>query len=399
MSKKQHHDHSHADEHGDGHTCCGGHHHQHGHSHAEKSGGGCCGHGHSHEKDDHSHAACAHSHGEGDCSHEDHHSHAHGCCGHDHDHAHDHAGCCGHDHGDDAEWTRKFFAFLQGVVLLMIGGVMIYFVVSGRIDGRNPNTPYVTGWFKGLALAGGLGLMVMGLFNWITSRRQLDCGHDHSHGDEDSSGPAHVHSHDGSAAGRALTLLVLSGSVAAAAMLTPDGYSGKYAINKGAAYSGDANSAEKLLQTSPEIARAAAAPGGFTLAKVEEYIKRTKEGNFPLSVVNLHYMGADQEYAAVMDGQPVETVGQVVKDELHPGPKNLRVFTMQVTCCAADARPYSIPLEFAAGAPDYVEMGWYKVVGKLEFTQERGMKMARLRVAKPQDMTATIRPDPEKPGY
>jgi len=38
------------------------------------------------------------------------------------------------------------------------------------------------------------------------------------------------------------------------------------------------------------------------------------------------------------------------------------------------------------------------VVGKLEFIQERGMKIARLRVAKPEDMQPTIRPDAERQG-
>jgi hypothetical protein len=373
----QEHDHSHGQEKDPGHT----HHHE------------CCGH-------DHHHAQAPGS------------AHDHSCCGHDHDHDHTHShsahGCCGHDHGD-AIWTRRFFTFLQGIVLFMIGGIMVYFVASGRIDGRNPQMPYVTGWFKGLALCGGLGLMVLGLFNWLTSRRDVDCGHDHDHDpdhnqqhtsepESDAAEPPPLHTHEGSVAGRALTLLVLSGSIAAAAVLTPDALSSRYIQYKSNAYGNDRNSAERLRQTSPEPAKVASQPGGFTLAKVEEYIKRTKEGNFPLSVVNLHYMGADQEYATVMDGQPVETTGQVVKDELNPGPGNLRVFVTQVTCCAADARPYSVPVIFDGDVPDYVEMGWYKVKGKLEFIQERGMKMARLHASGPEGLQATIRPDPERPG-
>ena len=280
------------------------------------------------------------------------------------------------------------------MVLLLIGSVLVYFIASGRIDGRNPDLPYITGWFKGLALCGGLGLIAMGLFNLLTCRRAVDCCHDHEHSDGD--GEAHLQTHEGSVAGRALTLLVLSGSIAAAAMLTPDGLTPRYSIHKGMAYSSDANSAEKFQQHSPEIAKASAQSGGLTLAKIEEYVKRTKEGNFPLSVVNLHYMGGDPEYAAIMEGQPIETTGQVVKDEINPGPGNLRVFVMQVTCCAADARPYSIPVIFDGPAPDYVEMGWYSVTGKLEFTRERGMKIAQLRAT---GLKATIRPATQGPSY
>jgi len=356
--------------------------HQHSHDHQ------CCGHDHQHEQ---KHEGCGHDHA---------HEHKHECCGHDHAHEHKHEGC-GHEHahGDDA-WTRRFFALLQAVVLLMIGGVLVYFVVSGRIDGRDPaaGVPYVTGWFKGLALAGGLGLIVMGLFNALTMRREVDCGHDHGHTDD--CGPDHsakesepqFHSHEGSVAGRAFTLLILSGSVAAAAMLTPDGLSSKYTQHKGSAYGSDANSAERFRQTNPEIAKISSQGTGLTLEKVKEYLKPDKDGNFPVSVINLHYMGGDPEYAAVMEGQPVSTTGQLVKDELNPGPGKLRVFTMQVTCCAADARPYSVPVVFDGAAPDYVEMGWYSVTGKIEFMHERGIKVARVKAS---GIQPTVRPAPQ----
>lgn len=288
----------------------------------------------------------------------------------------------------------------------MIGGIMCYFVASGRIDGHNPSTPYVTGWFKMLALCGGLGIMVMGVFNWLMRNKAVDCGHDHGDGDgcahdhgTGGEGAPHVHSHDGSVAGRALTLLVLSGSIAAATMLTPDQLSSRYVQFKAEAYKGDANSADRLSKANPSLAAAKAdggGTGGFTLEKVEQYLKRTKDGNFPLSVMNLHYMGSDPEYANVMEGQMVETTGQVVRDEINPGSGHLRVVTMQVTCCAADARPYSIPVIFDGNAPEYVEMGWYTVTGKLEFTRERGMKMALLKA---KSLTPTLRPSDQRTIY
>jgi len=280
----------------------------------------------------------------------------------------------------------------------MIGGIMCYFVASGRIDGQNPQSPYVTGWFKVLVLCGGLAIMVMGVFNWLMRNRTVDCGHDHG-GDADSENhalpgqpAAYPHTHEGSVLGRAVTLLLLSGSVAAATMLTPDQLSSRYVQFKAASYGNDRNSAARLAKESPGLA-AAKAQGGFTLEKVEQYLKRTPEGNFPLSVMNLHYMSADPEYATVMEGQMVETTGQVVKDEINPGPGHLRVVTMQVTCCAADARPYSIPIVFEGKLPDYVEMGWYNITGKLEFTRERGMKMAMLKAT---NLTATVRPPEQR---
>jgi uncharacterized repeat protein (TIGR03943 family) len=354
----------------------------------------------------------------------DHKHDGHDCCGHDHhdhsaeekahDHKHDHAGCCGHDHvhdescghdvAEDAEWTRRFFVMLQAVVLIMIGGVMCYFVTAGRIDA------YVTGWFRTLALCGGLGIMVMGIFNWIMRGKQVACGHDHGAGEacehdhgHGKDAPAHEHHHEGSVLGRALTLLVLSGSVAAAAMMTPDRFSSRYLLNKADAYRGDSGSEQRRAENNPALAAARAATepaaaqagGGLTLAKIEQYVKRTKDGNFPLSVVNLHYMSGDPEYADVMEGQGIETTGQVVKDQVNPGPGHLRVVTMVVTCCAADARPYSIPVVFDGPVPDYVEMGWYEITGKLEFTRERGMKIAQIKA---KDLKATARPADQRPG-
>lgn len=369
-----------------------------GHDHSHSHEGGCCGHSHETKK-----ACCSHDH-----AHSHKHDHGGDCCGHDHkaeksncghDHSHD-GDCCGHDHkdGGDAEWTRKYFLSMQAVVLLLIGGLMCYFIVSGRIDGRDGTTPYVVGNFKLLVLGGGLGIVLMGVFNWLMRNRSAGCGHDH--GDENCDGHehegGHTHHHDGSVAGRAITLLVLSGTIAAAAVMTPDQFTAKYLLSKGEAYRGDAKSAQKFKQENPELA-AATAKGGFTLEKVEQYVKRTKDGNFPLSVVNLHYMSSDPEYARVMEGQPIETTGQVVKDTVNPGPGHLRVFTLQVTCCAADARPFSIPVVFENGVtPDHVEMGWYVVTGKLSFTQERGIKMAVINAT---NLKATLRPADQRPDF
>ncbi len=292
--------------------------------------------------------------------------------------------------------------FIEMIVLLMIGGVLCFFVASGRIDGRG-GAPYVTGWFKGLALAGGLGIIVMGIFNFLRRRQNAGCGHahdaddccDHDHSHE--SEPSAPHSHDGSMGGRALALLLLSGSLAAGAVLTPDGYSAKYMLTKGAAYdsaaAGKGAGAPKLDAATASARKEASASGGLTLAMVEKYQPRNKDGNFELGVMQLYYTGSDPEYAQIMDGQPIETTGQMVKDDVNPGEGHVRLFTLQVTCCAADARPYSIPVVFEGKTPDYSEMGWYKIAGTLTFTQERGIKVARIKA---KDLAPSLRPSGQR---
>jgi uncharacterized membrane protein YcgQ (UPF0703/DUF1980 family) len=67
-----------------------------------------------------------------------------------------------------------------------------------------------------------------------------------------------------------------------------------------------------------------------------------------------------------------------------------------VTCCAADARPYSIPVEFEGGLPEYQEMGWYKIKGTVEYAEERGVRTAVIKAKgiepslRPKDLRATF---------
>jgi uncharacterized repeat protein (TIGR03943 family) len=358
------------------------HHHEH----------GCCGHDHHH--DDHVPAACGHDHDHSACGHS--HEKEHTCCGHTHT-----AAAAAPDDDSDAAWTHRTFMFIEMFVLLIIGGVLCYFVASGRIAGRaDGGAPYVTGRFRALALAGGLGIMVLGVFNFLQRRRNAGCGHahdehdccGHDHDHDHSHAPAAApHSHDPSMGSRALVLLLISGSLAAGAILTPDGYSSKFMQTKGAAFDAAArdSGAIKVDAATAAAKQEAAAVGGLTLELIEKYQKRNADGNFELGVMQLYYTGSDPEYAKVMDGQQVETTGQMVKDEVNPGPGHVRLFTLQVTCCAADARPYSIPVIFEGKTPDYVEMGWYTVTGTLEFTQERGITVAQIRA---KSLKAALRP-------
>jgi uncharacterized membrane protein YcgQ (UPF0703/DUF1980 family) len=123
----------------------------------------------------------------------------------------------------------------------------------------------------------------------------------------------------------------------------------------------------------------------MTLAVVEKYRPRNKEGNFELGVEELYYSSSDPEYAKVMKGQGVETVGQIVKDTSSTEPGRWRVFVLQMTCCAADARPVSLPVEFQSPVPAGLqEMGWFKLTGQIDYVEERGIPVAVLRASSAQ---------------
>ena len=399
----------------------------------------------------HSHSSCSHG-----CTHD--HDHKHDHDHHDHSHKHDHpdapapaaATKDSSESADDSAWNQQFLLLLEMLVLIMIAAVIAYFIASGRIDGAAPNMPYLQGYFKILALIGGLALAVMGIFNFLMRRRAVGCSHDHDHHDHDhshkhsadcshshdhghdhdhstcshdhshqkdaatccshdhshnhshdhsSDDAAHAHHHHGSPMGRAAALLFLSGSITAAAVLTPDEFSPRYMEQKARALMGRSNGAAPASAApvpAKALADANATGSGLTLALVEKYQPRNKDGNFELGVMQLYYSGSDEEYARVMKDQPVETIGQVVKDEVVPGANRLRVFVLQVTCCAADARPYSIPVVFDGPLPEYQEMGWYKITGTVNYADERGVRTAVLKASsispslRPKDQRATF---------
>lgn len=163
-------------------------------------------------------------------------------------------------------------------------------------------------------------------------------------------------------------MLVLVVPVAFSALLTPDSFSASAIRNK-MALAGVADTPGKTAFGD--------APG-FTLEDFEKMVPKNARGNYEISVIEIFYSAGDPDIQNVLSGLPVETVGQLL-----PGPKGegdrLRVFRLYVECCAADARPVSVSIEFATGIPDFTEMGWYKVTGKLDFLDNKGVKQPLVR--------------------
>lgn len=120
----------------------------------------------------------------------------------------------------------------------------------------------------------------------------------------------------------------------------------------------------------------------FTLEDLESFVKRSDEGNFMISLIELFYSAGDVEVRNVLTGQPVETVAQVVEDAVNnPDGTRLRAFRMFMQCCAADSRPVSIAVEFGKAPPPYKEMGWYKLIGTMDFQTENGIMTPILRIS------------------
>ena len=129
--------------------------------------------------------------------------------------------------------------------------------------------------------------------------------------------------------------------------------------------------------------------GSFTLEDLKAQVPQSKEGHFILEVPELYYTGGDLEVQKVLAGQMVETTAQVLPEKVNnEDGHRLRIFRMLVQCCAADARPFSVPVDFGKKAPDLKEMSWVKVVGKMTYKKEGDQTVPVIEATQMDETTA-----------
>jgi hypothetical protein len=317
---------------------------------------------------------------------------------------------------------KRIFEILSMVTLLVWGAMFLYFFFSGRIN------DLLTENFRPWVLLAGLALLGLGLFNLINHDKSTGaCSHDHTHGDHthcehdhdhtycdhdhghhpskecdhehhhhdhDHSHPhdhdhSHPHDHDDySASSLAFALAVLLVPLLTAAKFSDEKFSKEYTqkwveIEHQMQRLRQRQAADNQKATTTSTANPYTAPGGttantgqkadpawgeFTLADLKKMVPQTSAGDFLLDVPQIYYTAGDQELMKVMEGISVDTTAQIIEDTVENAPaKRLRAYRLLIDCCAADARPLSIPIDFAEALPEYKEMGWYKLVGRLHF--------------------------------
>ena len=333
------HDHAHDHDHGHVHTKdCG---HDHGHVHT-KDCGHDHGHGHVHTKD------CGHDHDHGhvhtkDCGHDHDHGHVHTKdCGHDHTHDHGHAHGHSHDHGhgilEESSWIVRIWAILMLIAPLTWAA----FKTPDRFSANavtnkglyDPNYQDQTNSdkFDLRKTKPGAAPSVVA----AVSPTQSDNSPSAATGKVERAAPAPTPMPDGA--------------------LPPPAQFDK---------------PEAVAKASPPPPDKARSVASFTLEDLKKQVPQSKEGNFILEVPELYYTGGDLEVQRVITGQPVETVAQVLPEKVNNADGHrLRIFRLMVQCCAADARPYSIPVDFGKKAPEFKDMSWVKVTGKMSFKKE-----------------------------
>ncbi len=310
------HDHAHGD------TCDHDHHHGHDHDHSHDHGHGphhdhaCCDHGHEDEHSDHHH-----EHGP---SHEHEHGDDHACCGHDHEHGHEHK----HDHSHSHDPHHDHEESPSGLVFSLLVLLVPLLVTTGYSHDK-----FSAGY----------------LAKWGKIERQM------------------------------MQMRIAAKSPPR----TPDAPVGNPYTREGIEASEADGTTPGQADTPPEPKdnKAGEAWGSFTIEDLKKMVPQNEKGEFLLDVPQIFYTAGDRELMEVMEGIPVETTAQLMEETLHnPDKTRLKAFRLFIECCAADARPLSIPIDFGKAPPEYTEMGWYKLYGKLHYANENDEIIPLIRI-------------------
>lgn len=381
------HDHDHDHDHAHGHGCCGhdhshdntGAHQEHGHDHAHQHDHTCCGGGHEHDHG-HSHAH-DHAHKKGCCGGE---AKAKAACGHDHghacghDHSHDHGG---HSHAGHAHGILDESGPVGRLVAILILAVPVTYAAVRTPDQFSIHTITNKGGYSNAVDAAGVQ-------QHSIKNKAPAAGADVA---AKSAAPATATSTVSPAPAVATQPPATTTSPATttkadqppSAPLPPATVAGQ----QPAASPADAPPVSST--STPSGAKDSKSFGSFTLADLEAQVPKSKAGNFILEVPELYYTAGDKEVQAVLAGQAVETVAQVLPEKVNNADgKRLRIFRLQIQCCAADARPYSIPVQFADKAPAFKDMTWVKVAGKMSYEKVNDQIVPVLEAKSMEETTA-----------
>lgn len=238
---------------------------------------------------------------------------------------------------------------MLSLAVMVWGGVLLYFYASGRI------VAYLAPDFRGIALAGGLGLMVLGLFNLLMAGRPAVVPHDHK-GDADAAERGDMNPLTG------FLLMVVPMLLSVA--WTKDQYSLATVGRKGLYDTPSATSLPFMAATLAPITR----------EDLERTHRKSADGFYEFNLMELFFASGDRELQGVLDGLQVETEGRWVmeRDNNEEG-RRRRLYRLFMTCCIADSRAIPIILEFADTPPEMPDNGWCRVAGTMTFPLENGV--------------------------
>lgn len=267
------------------------------------------------------------------------------------------------------------------ITLLLWGGTLVYFRLSGRI------ASYLHPQFHAYVLVAGGGLLILAALWWWASRETdegcRDCGCHHGSDDEPRSRLT---------AGAAFAFAVLLLPITAAAFISPSQFGEAMVMNRG-------------IVTDISQLPSAEPPGGSwedapawdeNVDNVDatwpegqeegvEYFTRAPDGSIQVETLDLLFAAQEPGLREEFENQRVSIIGQYIppRDGKGGGFDLVRMF---VICCAADARPLGIKV---TGEPVAVpRMGWVRITGVARFEDRGGTVEPSLELEKIEEVEA-----------
>lgn len=233
---------------------------------------------------------------------------------------------------------------LLALALISWGSVLVYFFYTGRI------VKYLAPDFRLISLAGGLGLMVVGIFNLLTCRMAANCGHDH--------GPEDTHDHESLDLHPLAAVAIMILPVWLCTGWTTDGFSIAALTRKGLNDSPSEAGSLFLSNLLPPL----------TKEIIEAQHPANSDGYRTFPLMELFFSSADPEMRDLVGGMKVVTEGRLVPDPDKP--EQFRLYRLFITCCAADSRPVPIIARFPNGAPEVEPNSWISLSGTITYPDE-----------------------------
>lgn len=296
---------------------------------------------------------------------------------------------------------------MNGLTLAGLGGVLLAFYFSGRID------QYLHPQFRPLVLVGGA-IFCLGGVVYTLAKSSAQCCID---------GQC-VHQNIDSPVRSVAAFGILLVPLVTGAALSKDRYDQQLVLNRGfvqdvtklpvrggrptagqnpipsAALGADVDAAASAEPPLPQDSPAAqsnpplqtqatkgqaADPSAPSADASDQYLPTSADGKIALEVTDLLYGEAEESLRKMFTGKTVEVIGQYLSGKKGTEFKLVRMF---IVCCAADARPLAVPV---SSEQQYQgsDMGWVKVVGKPVYVLEDG---GRAKVTLKADSIAPIDP-------
>ncbi|MBK1882514.1 DUF1980 domain-containing protein [Luteolibacter pohnpeiensis] len=248
---------------------------------------------------------------------------------------------------------------LFSLAMLIWSGVMLYFYASGRIS------KYLAEEFRTIALLGGLGLAVVGLFNLLTCGQPAESCHDHGCGDcEGDHEKGDIHP--------LLAFVLMVVPLGLCVAWTKDDFTGQALSRKGL------YDAPSRISSTPFLESLS---GPITPETMQKGHQMNPDGYYQFSLMELFFSAGDRELQSALEGMKIETEGRWALEKVRNENGNrARLYRLFMTCCIADSRAVPIVLEFEGAPPDLTEEDWVKVDGTIHFPVENGASQPVLQV-------------------